>query len=146
MRAEDAGARARRFIRRDEEPEPEPTRWAFIDTAAYWDAGLNKVGTFGKVDFMSDKWTRDLTERYRNGKASPPGIFMPDNFFIIRVKSQIQDEWVYALYDDAANTILFDHPNVYDFCDRLDIYLISISQMNDLIEMARRLKEKEGKK
>lgn len=110
--------------------------WAFIDTATYWDAGVKKVGEYGMVEFLSDRTSRDLTTRYRAGKGIA-GYAMPDRYFVIRVKSKIQNEAVFALYDDIAHEVLFDEGNLLRFHDLLAIFSLT-DKTGNIVDMAKK--------
>lgn len=115
--------------------------WAHIDIAQYWEKGENKVGSYGKVDFISDRTVRRLTIQYREG-VGYPGHYMDIRYYVIRVQSRIMSGSVYALYDDKDGVVLFDRDNLFDFTDALDILLLCEDKVgNDIVNMA---KERNG--
>lgn len=118
--------------------------WAYIDTNLYWQTGSNIVGTYGKVDFVSDKVSRDLTRRYQD-RYTPAGRYLDRTMFIIKVISQVDNMQLIALYDDVKHDVLFDSPNLEDFCLRLDIW-VRFDDSNDIVQMAKRVGGKKVKK
>lgn len=115
--------------------------WAYIDTGAYWNGGLNKIGEYGMVDFLSDRSSRSLTRQYRRG-IGLAGYMMPDRYYVIRVKSKTKDEAVFALYDDLAHEVLFDAGLLTDFADQLTVFCLTDDE-DDIVAMAkRRLKKR----
>ena len=115
--------------------------WAHIDTYVYWEKGVNNVGSYGKVDFISDRTVRRLTIQYREGTGCP-GHYMDVRYYVIRVQSRILSGCAYALYDDKDGVVLFDRDSLYDFADALSIFLLCEDKVsNDIVNMA---KERNG--
>lgn len=110
--------------------------WAYIDTDAYWLPGTNKIGTFGKVDFVSDRDARKLTRTYRStytGNGRSLGL----DYYIIKVRFHGDGTEVIALYDDASHNVLFDDISIPDFTFKLDAW-ITFDDSDDIVQMAKR--------
>lgn len=114
--------------------------WAYIDTAAYWLPGTHKIGTFGKVDFVSDKVSRNLTETYRNTYTGN-GRCLEINYYIIKVMFHGDGTEVIALYDNASHDVLFDSISIPEFTFKLETWM-QFDDSNDIVQMAKRRNKK----
>lgn len=114
--------------------------WAYIDTAAYWLPGTHKIGTFGKVDFVSDQVARSLTEIYRS-KYTDNGRSLDLNYYIIKVMFHGDGTEAIALYDNINHDVLFDSISISEFTFKLETWM-KFDDSNDIVQMAKRRNRK----
>ena len=117
-----------------EQEDPEP--WAFIDVPKYWDKGTNVVGTFGKVEFISNKDVRGYTTKLREDGLA-------DKYFIILVRSVVTDLYLFGIYDDAAHAVVDDTDNILSLFDKADLIKIwDKAYDTNIVEMAKKINKK----
>ena len=114
-----------------EQEDTEP--WAFIDVQKYWEPGYNVVGTYGKVEFVSDSIVRGYTESLRADG-------LDDRYFIIRVRSTVSDMYLFAIYDDYDHTVVDDTDNALSLFDKVEIIkAIDKAYLYNIVEMAKKI-------
>lgn len=114
--------------------------WAYIDTATYWLPGTRKIGSYGKVDFVSDQVARSLTETYRS-TYTDNGRSLDLNYYIIKVMFQGDGTEVLALYDNINHDVLFDSISIPEFTFKLETWM-KFDDSNDIVQMAKRKNKK----